>query len=217
MKRLIENGPLTVSYETPTQTRAIESLLDTSFGAKRQQKVSYRYRDGVAPLPELCFTALKEDTLVGTVRHWPLTLTGCDLPAVLLGPIAVDPTVRDMGVGAGLMGTAIAHARAMGRHMILLVGDPDYYERFGFLPAEQFGLTMPGEQPHRVLVRPLTPEGWSLSSGGIILPVDHAPTGPEPLRARLSQRRRVRLQTSTGAALGPDTGPSQTGAVILHA
>lgn len=169
---------ITIHPETPALGPSIETLLDRAFGPGRTAKTSYRYRDGIAPLPGLCFTATQggpDAPLAGTVRHWPLTLvggTGPDLKAVLLGPIAVDPTLKATGIGSRLMTWAIDEVKAQGGDVIVLVGDPVYYSRFGFQPAARFGIVMPDEAAHRVQVLPLTARAAQTRCGGIVSRAD---------------------------------------------
>ncbi|MBK1663822.1 GNAT family N-acetyltransferase [Rhodospirillum rubrum] len=170
--------------EGPALGPSIETLLDRAFGPGRTAKVSYRYRQGVAPLPELCFTAFTDGALSGTVRHWPVTLSGGHglglggtglapaLSVVLLGPIAVDPALRIGGIGGRLMRHAIVEAAAGGVDMIVLVGDPAYYRRFGFRAASAFGIVMPEENAARVQALPLTARANALRDGGLVLPAN---------------------------------------------
>ncbi|MGO4835952.1 GNAT family N-acetyltransferase, partial [Rhizobiaceae sp. 2RAB30] len=72
--------------------------------------------------------------------------------ALLLGPLAVDPDLKGIGVGSALMRHAIEEARRLGHRAILLVGDAPYYERFGFSAEKTGMLAMPGPyERHRFL------------------------------------------------------------------
>jgi predicted N-acetyltransferase YhbS len=72
--------------------------------------------------------------------------------ALLLGPLAVDPSQKSAGIGSALMRHAIAEARRLGHGAILLVGDAPYYERFGFSADKTDRLAMPGPyEKHRFL------------------------------------------------------------------
>ena len=64
------------------------------------------------------------------VRLWHVSAGG--IPALLLGPLAIDPRVQGRGVGGGLMQVALNRAALAGHQAVILVGDPEYYERFGF-------------------------------------------------------------------------------------
>ncbi len=140
--------------ERPGDAAAIEQLLNSAFGPKRKRKISYRYRLRLPPVPGLSFIAEDNGVIAGTIRHWPILITAPDRsqrPALLLGPLAVSSNYRGHGLGALLMNRGLEQARAMGHELIILVGDLPYYARFGFVPASEFGITMPYERPERVL------------------------------------------------------------------
>src|SRR4051794_11990366 len=95
--------------EGPLDGPAIESLLDLSFGARRQHKISYRYRIGREPEPALSLVARQGAVLVGAIRYWRLLLD--DTPALLLGPLAIEPRLRGQGIGRALVRESLALAR----------------------------------------------------------------------------------------------------------
>lgn len=132
---------------SPEHAALIESLLDHAFGANRQSKISYRYRDGVPPIADLSWVALSNGELLGSIQFWPARLQGETV--LLLGPIALWAGYVGQGVGTCLMNHALADAKAKGWKYVFLVGDPNYYRRFGFGLAAQWGVTMPDEDPAR--------------------------------------------------------------------
>ncbi len=120
---------------------ARENLLDAAMGASRFRKTSERLRAG--RIPALALVARDDlGRLVGTVRLWHVDAGGW--PALLLGPLAVAADRRCDGIGARLMGAAIARAKAAGHGAVLLVGDAPYYARFGFSRDAAKNLQMPG-------------------------------------------------------------------------
>jgi predicted N-acetyltransferase YhbS len=151
--------PATIELEQPHDAPAIELLLDEAFGVDRHNKQSYRYRRLTGPVPELCLVAREGGRLVGTVRHWPVTIVGDQrmTPALLLGPIGVAADRRSLKIGDRLMRESLRRALDLGYAIVLLVGDLSYYGRFGFRPAAARGIDMPGEQPHRLQVLELQP------------------------------------------------------------
>jgi predicted N-acetyltransferase YhbS len=80
--------------------------------------------------------------VVGTIRLWHVTAGG--VPALMLGPLAVDSRWRSHGIGARLMIEALDRAKALGHDAVLLVGDAPYYARFGFERRPVLGLRLPG-------------------------------------------------------------------------
>ncbi|MFF8801757.1 MULTISPECIES: GNAT family N-acetyltransferase [unclassified Methylobacterium] len=129
--------------EIASDIAAREHLLDACFGPGRFLKTSQRLREGRLPARGLALTAVQEDRLVGTVRLWDVE-TACGRPALLLGPLAVDPSLQGAGLGGALMRAAVARAAEGGHGAVLLVGDAPYYARFGFAPEKAAGLYMPG-------------------------------------------------------------------------
>ncbi len=133
--------------ETPADALARESLLDRVMGRARVLKPSEQLRRGRLPAHGLSLVARDGGKLVGTVRLWNVAAGG--RPALLLGPLAVDTTVQGDGVGSALMKLAIARASENGHEGIVLVGDPEYYERFGFVADHTGGLVMPAPVERR--------------------------------------------------------------------
>lgn len=135
--------------ETPAQAGAREALLDRAMGDARKRKSSEKLRRGRLPSAGLAFSAIdRRGRLVGTVRLWDVAAgtdrDGRPVPALLLGPLAVDPAIASKGVGSALMRHALAAARALGHGAVILVGDAPYYERFGFTAGLTGALAMPG-------------------------------------------------------------------------
>ncbi|MBI3516181.1 MAG: N-acetyltransferase [Proteobacteria bacterium] len=151
----------------PDDEAAIEALLDTCFGADRLTKTSYRYRDAVAPVPELLLVARRAAGVIGTVRCWPIAIGSNFAPALLLGPLAVDPADRGRGIATALMRRALDLATGAGHNLVLLVGDAAFYRAFDFVPAAPFGISMPDEMPGRLLVKELLPRALDGVSGTI--------------------------------------------------
>ncbi|MCH8684294.1 GNAT family N-acetyltransferase [Pedomonas mirosovicensis] len=145
----------------------IEQLLDTAFGPDRHLRTAYRLREGSAPIDALCFVARREDGecnghLCATIEFWPIEIacrsTGARLPALLLGPIAVAEDCRGKGLGGDLIRLGLVEAQALGHTLVLLVGDPEYYSRFGFSNTATANWGMPGPvEQRRLMVRASDP------------------------------------------------------------
>jgi predicted N-acetyltransferase YhbS len=141
---LLEINMITIRDELPTDLAARELLLTRSLGVKRFRKTSERIREGRLPAAGLAFSAVDaKGKFVGTVRLWNI-IAGSAGPSLLLGPLAVDKTLRGSGIGKQLMQHAINSAKVLGHESIMLVGDAPYYERFGFDTKFTRSLHMPG-------------------------------------------------------------------------
>lgn len=139
--------------ETPDDIAAREALLDAAMGPKRKTKSSEKLRRGRRPSEGLAFVARDASgAVMGTVRLWDVTLGEGGPAALLLGPLAVAPSLKSAGIGSALMRHAVAEAARLGHAAILLVGDAPYYGRFGFSAAKTGSLAMPGPyERHRLL------------------------------------------------------------------
>jgi predicted N-acetyltransferase YhbS len=134
---------ITIRGERRSDVAAREELLDAAMGPDRFAKSSERLREGRVAARGLALTALDGQRLVGTVRLWSVT-AGNAQGCLLLGPLAVASEARSHGVGADLMRRALREARRRGYRAVLLVGDPAYYQRFGFSAENTGSLRMPG-------------------------------------------------------------------------
>ncbi len=132
-----------IREETLLDIDAREELLDACFGPARFQKTCERLREGRLPARELALVVEQNGALIATVRLWNIS-AGPGRPALLLGPIAVAPARRSLGLGSKLMREALARAAALGHESVLLVGDAPYYERFGFSADNTSSLWLPG-------------------------------------------------------------------------
>ncbi|MEJ2017819.1 MAG: N-acetyltransferase [Maritimibacter sp.] len=147
----------------------VEALYDLCFAPGREALSSYRLRDGVDPVTQLCLVARDAYGAVGgAIRYWPVDVGGAS--ALLLGPVAVHPTHQGEGLGGLLIRESLEKARALGWARVMLVGDAPYYNRFGFERLE--GVTMPPPtNPDRVLGLALTPGAWTGVAGETSQPI----------------------------------------------
>ncbi|MEA2882718.1 MAG: hypothetical protein QOH32_1974 [Bradyrhizobium sp.] len=157
-----------ISPETAGDALPVERLHERTFGPGRFVLSAYRLREHVDHRLDLSFTARIGTLLVGSVRQLPI-LVG-DTPALLLGPLTVEPPFRDRGVGRALLDRALKEAKAKGHRLVLLVGDEAYYGRVGFKTVPQGRVKMPGPVDYnRLLVAELT-DGAFTDVSGLIRP-----------------------------------------------
>jgi predicted N-acetyltransferase YhbS len=99
----------------------------------------------------LSFAAVASDALVGSIQCWPVAVGAQDL--ILVGPVAVDPSCQNQGIGRRLMKAMLAAAVPDDAPMVM-IGDPEYYGRFGFDATATSGWILPGPwEPRRLLLR----------------------------------------------------------------
>lgn len=151
MADVIEND-LCIRPEQAADATRIEALLDHAFGPGRFVKVSERVREIARFRRDLSFCAEAGGEIVGSVRLWDIHIG--ETPALFLGPLAVHSGRRLDGLGGRLVERAGAAADKLGQGPILLVGDPPFFERFGYAVPPTAGVRLPGPvDSRRVLAR----------------------------------------------------------------
>lgn len=152
--------------ETDDDLWEVEALYDLCFAPGRTALSSYRLRDGVAPVRELCLVWRDHGGILGgAIRHWPVRIGGHR--ALLLGPVAVHPTRQGEGLGGILINGAMRRAVSLGWDRVILVGDEPYYRRYGFRRLD--GVKMPPPtNPNRILGRALCPGAWDGVAGQVM-------------------------------------------------
>ncbi|RDJ25340.1 N-acetyltransferase [Bosea caraganae] len=164
--------PLTIRHELPADHAAIERLHERAFGPGRFARTAFRLREGVPQDAALSYAAHVGTFLVGSVRVTQVSAGGH--PALVLGPLTVDPAFEGRGIGAALMNASIESARAAGHDLIMLIGDAPYYARFGFRPIPPEQLVLPGPaNPLRFLALELV-EGVLAERRGAVTPLRQA-------------------------------------------
>lgn len=159
------NALYNLAPETPQDWHEVEALYDLCFAPGREALSSYRLRDGVNPVEDLCRVARDaEGILAGAIRYWPVRIGAA--PALLLGPVAVHPTRQGEGLAATLIRDTLAEAARRGWARALLVGDAPYYARFGFTPLHSVRMPSP-TNPERVLGYALHPCAWEGVCGDV--------------------------------------------------
>lgn len=143
----------------PDDIAAIRAVVADAFGGADQvpeAELVAALRADAAWLPALSLVATDPD---GTVIGHVLATRGHvdTAPALVLGPLSVRPDRQRRGVGSALVHALLGAADAMDEPFVALLGDPLYYQRFGFRPCGDYHIAPPVAQwrPH-FQVRPLT-------------------------------------------------------------
>jgi predicted N-acetyltransferase YhbS len=143
-----------LAAERPVDAAAIEKLHERAFGPGRFARTAYRLREGVPARLDLSFVAYVGSMIVGSNRMTPLLIG--EHPALLLGPLTVEPAFQSRGIGMALMQASLAAAERDGNRLVILVGDEPYYGQLGFRRVAPGRITLPGPvDPNRILVKEL--------------------------------------------------------------
>jgi predicted N-acetyltransferase YhbS len=155
---------LDYALQTPADLPAIRKLEERAFGPGRFAKTAYRLREGVEPDWSLSVLARIGGMLVGANTMTRINIGGA--PALLLGPLTVEEAFRARGLGEALAQKSLEAAKAAGHGLVLLVGDPPYYERMGFSRTPFGQILFPGPvDPGRLLHCELQPGALATHKG----------------------------------------------------
>jgi predicted N-acetyltransferase YhbS len=190
---LSDAAPFAIRAERASDVAAREALLDACFGASRHTRTCQRLRDGRAPAQGLALSAVRQGRLVGTVRLWHVSAGG--VPALMLGPLAVEASSRQLGAGAALITHALAAAKVRGHRAVILLGDAPYYARFGFSAAKTGQLSLPGAFERERLLGLELAEGALDGAWGMI-----AATGKKLPKTRAVRTRKAKALLVPSAA-----------------
>lgn len=144
----MEQTGLQIRLERLEDYRVAEELMREAFWNVYEPGCSEHYllhimRKSPGFVPELDFVAEADGRIVGQVVFMKACILGDDgksYDVLSLGPIAVHPSLQRKGVGRMLIEHARNAARQAGYRAMLLCGEPGYYQRVGFVPAENFGI-----------------------------------------------------------------------------
>ena len=140
---------------TPDDVPDISALHAQVFGPGRFARSAYRIREGAPLLSRFCLASFVDGKLIAAIRFTEVTIGGRD-GALLLGPLAVLPSLAGQGYGKRLIADGLESAKAAGLDVAVLVGDELYYGRFGFRVVPSGRITLPGPvDPVRLLAAEL--------------------------------------------------------------
>nr|WP_230417142.1 N-acetyltransferase [Micromonospora tarapacensis] len=155
--------------EDPADTGAIRRVLAAAFArpdvaVPPEVRLVDELRGSDAWLAELAMVAEYGGEIVGyaLLTRVVVCSDGRNVPALVLGPVAVAPHRQRIGLGASVVQAALEAATELGERLVVVLGDPAYYRRFGFTRADRLGLTSPWSglgEPWQALVLPPTVSG----------------------------------------------------------
>lgn len=124
--------------EHPNDHGAIDAVVTAAFKQPDEAELVRRIRASELWIPELTLVAVEDDAIVGHVMHSYATIGPHRAPQ--LAPVAVRPDRQNTGIGGALTREALRRADEAGEPLVLVLGHPSYYPRFGFEPARPLGI-----------------------------------------------------------------------------
>jgi putative acetyltransferase len=158
-----------IRRERPEDRAAIREIHERAFGRPAEADLVDALRGTEAFLPDLSLVAGDGTRLVGHILFSRAHLeTGAAVLA--LAPMAVLPERQRGGIGGQLIAAGLECARATDFPLVIVLGHPEYYPRFGFTPAARYGIIAPFPVPDEAWMAQPLPSYRSTARGGVIYP-----------------------------------------------
>jgi putative acetyltransferase len=140
---------MTVRPEQPADYAAIADVSRAAFRQDNEARLIAALRKSAGFDPELSLVAVRDDVIVGHILFSRILIESesSEVPALALAPMAVLPALQREGIGSQLVAEGLESCRRAGHRIVIVVGHPDYYPRFGFVPAGPLGLRAPFPVP----------------------------------------------------------------------
>ena len=127
--------------EAPDDAASIDAVIEAAFGQRDEADLVRALREDAGWLPDLSLVAMEEQLVVGHIALTRATVDGASILA--LAPLSVRPDRQRLGIGSDLVREALRRAGDAAESVVVVLGDPAYYGRFGFRPARDLGITGP--------------------------------------------------------------------------
>lgn len=164
-----DGGAWPARPETPADAAAVRAVNLAAFGTPLEADLVDALREDDAWVPGLSYVAEGPDGSVAA--HALLTVCRVDgARALALAPVAAAPALQRSGAGSSVVRAVLAAARRRGESLVLVLGHPEYYPRFGFVPASHFGIRAPFEVPDEAMMALVLDDSVPVPSGTIRYP-----------------------------------------------
>ncbi len=159
-----------IRKETESDFGKVKELLDQAFGQAGEGKLVEKLRENPEFIPELSLVAEFNKEVVGYILFFPIRIKSDkkELRSLALAPMAVLPRHQRSGVGKRLVTEGLARAKEFGHRSVVVLGHPQYYPRFGFMPASRWKIKAPFEVPDDAFLALEMGEGGLGKSGGLV-------------------------------------------------
>lgn len=156
-----------VRPERPEDTSAVRRVNEQVFGQEAEANLVDALRQRDEPLISL--VAIEEGQVVGHILFSPVAVESEETSwdAVGLGPLAVLPEHQSRGIGSQLVEAGLVQCRQAGHEVAIVLGHPDYYPRFGFVPSKPLGIRWEHDAPEEAFMVLELKEGALAGRGGV--------------------------------------------------
>ncbi len=138
-----------IRQESEADSAEVLEVIRLAFGRSAESQLVEKFRQNPNYVPELSLVAEYEGHVIGHILFFPIEVKVDDetLQTLVLAPLSVHPSYQRRGVGGELTKAGLATVKQRGYCSVLVVGHPNYYPRFGFRRASEWGLKMKEANP----------------------------------------------------------------------
>jgi putative acetyltransferase len=165
-----------IRAEKAEDRAAIWEINRLAFGGEAEPNLVDKIRKSAGFIPQLSLVAVQQGRVVGHILFSPIEIRLDDRPdqpmqALALAPMAVHPDLQKQGIGSALVRHGLEICRDLGHNLVVVIGHPDYYTRFGFTSARARGLDAPFPVPDEAfLAIELVPGSLPGVKGTVVYP-----------------------------------------------
>lgn len=158
----------TIRRESPSDIPAIRHIHTTAFGRPNEADLVDALRQNNALTISL--VAVKDGHLVGHIALSPVTITSrtATMQALGLAPMAVLPSYQRQGIGSKLVKAGLTACHHTPYGVVVVLGHPHYYPRFGFVPAKPIGMVWEHDTPEEAFMVHELREGALTQTKGVV-------------------------------------------------
>ena len=140
---------LSILSETEEDIAAIREVVTAAFNRPNEAELVETIRNSPNFIPELSLVAKADGKVVGHILFSPIAIETQqgNVEAIALAALCVTPTHQRQSIGAQLVQAGLTKCRELDHNIIIVLGDPHYYQRFGFETASKFGIQAPFTVP----------------------------------------------------------------------
>lgn len=163
-----------IREEVNEDQRAVHQLIQEAFGRENEALLVDKLRNSPAYIPELSLVAQVDSVLAGYIlftKNRIINEDGSQFESLSLAPLAVGTSYRKKGIGKQLISAGLTRAKVLGYSSVLVLGHENYYQKFGFLPADNWHIVPPFKVPRNVFqAMELSPQSLTHVSGTVNFP-----------------------------------------------
>jgi putative acetyltransferase len=168
---------VSIRPEKSEDCQSIYNVNKLAFNGEVEAKLVNNLRKTKGFIPELSLVAIKGDEVIGHILFSIIHIQTDtkNIPVLALAPMAVLPKHQKQGIGSMLVREGLTKCKDLGYGVVILVGHPDYYPRFGFTPARKKGLKLPFDAPNEAfMVYEIIPQALMGIKGTVVYPPEFA-------------------------------------------